>query len=143
MSAPRARRCPTLKTPTPPVLSIARPNNPPSTSQRESTNGQANWLEVNLKRPAKQAPQSPPNDTQPMVLRNHWIIIRGLSEIRADRAALETRNDIAKLSAVVKAVVPPGEQIVILKIQRLGPRWTNPPSSSRPLRGCCLWPSSK
>ncbi len=42
------------------------------------------------------------------VLRNHWIIIRGLPEIRADRAAFETRNDIEKLSAVVKAVVQPG-----------------------------------
>ncbi len=31
-------------------------------------------------------------------------------------------------------MVQPGEQIVILKIQRLGPRWTNPPSCSRPLR---------
>ncbi len=116
------------------LLSLARPNNPPSTSQRESTDGQANWLEVNLKHPAKQAPQGPPNDTQPRVLRNHWIIIRGLPEIRADRAAFETRNDIKKRSAVVKAVGQPGEQIVILKIQRLGPRWTNPPSSSRPLR---------
>ncbi len=74
------------------LLSLARPNNPPSTSQRDSTDGQANWLEVNLKRPAKQAPQRPRNDTQPRVLRNHWIIIRGLSEIRADRAAFETRK---------------------------------------------------
>ncbi len=103
------------------MLSIARPNNPPSTRTRESTDGQANWLDVNLKRPAKQAPQRPPNDNQP--------VIRGLPEIRADRVAFETRNDIEKLSAVVIAVVPPGEQIVIPKIQRVGPRWTKPPSS--------------
>ncbi len=31
-------------------------------------------------------------------------------------------------------MVPPGEQIVILKTQRLGPCGTNPPTSPRPLR---------
>ncbi len=65
---------------------------------------------------------------------NQCIILHGLPEIRADRVAQETRNDIEKLSAIVKAVVPPGEQIVILKTQRLGPRGINPPTSPRPLR---------
>ncbi len=47
---------------------------------------------------------------------------------------LRKKHDIEKLSAVVKAVVPHGEQIVILKTPRLGPRGTNPPTSPRPLR---------
>ncbi len=60
---------------------------------------------------------------------------RGLPETRADKAAQETRNGIAKLSAVVKAVVPKlGEQIAILTTHRLGPQETNPPTSSRPPR---------
>ncbi len=93
---------------------------------------QAHWSEVTPKRPTKQAPQRPSKDNQPRVPRNQCIIVHGLPEIRADRVAQETRNDIEKLSAVVKAVVPPGEQIVILKTQRLGPRGTNPPTSPAP-----------
>ncbi len=109
-------------------------NYPPSPSQPESTDDQADWLEVTPKRPVKQALQRPPNDTQPRVPRNQCIIVHGLPEIRADRVAQETRYDIEKLSAVVKAVVPLGEQIVILKTQRLCPRGTNPSTSPRPLR---------
>ncbi len=62
--------------------------------------------------------------------------MHGLPEIRANRIAQGTRNDIEKLSAVVKIVVLPSEQIVILKTQRLGPHGTNP-SFPTP-KGCGL-----
>ncbi len=114
--------------------SLVRPNNLTSPTQPESTNDLAYWLEVTLKRPVKQTPQRPPNDTHPRVPRNQCIIVHGLPEIRADRVAQETRNDIEKRCAVVKAVVPPGKQILILKTQRLGPRGANPPTSALPLR---------
>ncbi len=87
----------------------------PTPIQPESADDQAHWSEVTPKRPTKQAPQRPSKDNQPRVPRNQCIIGHGRPEIRADRVAQETRHDIEKLSAVVKAVVPPGEQIVILK----------------------------
>ncbi len=49
------------------------------------------------------------------------MTVHELPETRADRVAKETRNEIEKLSAVVNAVVPPGEKIAILKTLRLGP----------------------
>ncbi len=112
----------------------ARPNNPPTPSQPESADDQAHWSEVTPKPPTKQDSQRPSKDNQPRVPRNQCIIVHGIPEIRPDWVAQETRNDIEKLSAVVKAVVPPVEQIVILKTQRLGPRGTNPPTSPHPLR---------
>ncbi len=77
---------------------------------------------------------SPPKDIKLKVPRNKCIIEHGLPETRAERNAQETRNDIEKFSAIVKVMVPPDGQTVILKSQRLGPRGTNPPSSPRTLR---------
>ncbi len=68
-----------------------------------------------------------------MVPRKQCIVVHGLPEIRACRVAQETRNDIEKRSSFFKAMVPAGEQIVILKAQRLGPPGTNPPTSPGPV----------
>ncbi len=60
-------------------------------------------------------------ETQPRAQRSQRITVHELPETRANRVAKETRNKIQKLSAVVNAVVPPGEKIAILKTRRLGP----------------------
>ncbi len=119
-----------------PSTSVAQPDQPRTLGHPDPIASGGPWRDVqgNAVREVRLKSPSDPQQQNPWVPRDQYLIVHGLPEILADSGSLETRHDIDELLKVIKHIVPPCEVIIILKTHRLGPRVANLPNSPRPLR---------